>query len=141
MSINTFRKQNFYFNALFHTSPIKEAEMSETFSNTFYYLLNKRNVSHFNKKCNSFHFIQTLENLNRPELWMPFVFLKRNSFKKAQKQVVTKKLFMNVHFCSLGMKSYRFQLVKSQKLPCTITQFKISFKRNGPRILLIEVTY
>ena len=37
---------------------------------------------------------------------------RKNSFKKARKQVVTTKLFMNVHFCSLGIKTYRFQLVK-----------------------------
>ena len=36
----------------------------------------------------------------------------KNSFKKAWKQAVTTKLFMNVHFCSLGMKTYRFQLVR-----------------------------
>ena len=109
---------------LLYYIPIKEAEISETFSprlgiNTFYYLQNKRNMSHFTKKCNSFHFTQTLKNLNCPELWIPFVFSKRNSFKKGQKQVVTTKLFMNVHFCSLGMKTYGFQLVNSQKLPCT----------------------
>ena len=71
-------------------------------------------MSHFTKKCNSFHFYLNINNLNCSELWIPFVFLKRNSFKKAQKQVVTTKLFMNVHFCSLGMKTYRFQVVKSQ---------------------------
>ena len=76
-------------------------------------------MSHFTKKCKNFHFYPNIKKtLNCPELWIPFVFLKKNSFKKAQKQVVTTKLFMNVHFCSLGMKIYRFQLVKSQKLPC-----------------------
>ena len=123
--------------------------MSETFSpqlglSTFYYLPNKRNMNHFTKKCNSFHFYPNIKNLNCPELWIPFVFSKRNNFKKAQKQVVTTKLFMNVHFCSLGMKTYRFQLVKSQKLPCRnnyYSVYKISFKQNWPRMILIEVTY
>ena len=80
------------------------------------YLPNKRNVSHFAiaKKYHGFHSYPNMKNVNCPELWIPFVFLKRNSFKK----VVTTKLFMNVHFCSLGMKTYRFQLVKSQKLSC-----------------------
>ena len=46
---------------------MKEAE---TFSpqlglNTFYYLPNKRNMSHFTKKCNSFHFYP---NIKKPEL-------------------------------------------------------------------------
>ena len=67
-------------------------------------------MSHFAEKCNGFHSHPNIKNLNCPELWIPFVFLKRNSFKK----VVTTKLFMNVHFHSLGMKTYRFQVVKSQ---------------------------
>ena len=67
-------------------------------------------MSHFVKKCSGFHSYTNIKNLNCPELWMPFAFLKRNSFQK----VVTKKVFMNVHFCSLGMKAYRFQVVKSQ---------------------------
>ena len=39
-----------------------------------------------------------------------FRLFQKNSFKKAQKQAVTTKPFLNVHFCSLGMKTYRFQL-------------------------------
>ena len=130
MPINTYGKQRYYFNVLFHTSPIKEAKISETFSpqqglNTFYYLPNKRNMSHFTKKCNSFHLYTNIKNLNCPELWIPFLFLKRNSFKTAQKQAVTTKLFMNVHFYILGMKTYRFQLVKSQKLPCRNNYYSV----------------
>ena len=51
---------------------------------------------------------------------------------------------MNVHLCSLGMKTYKFQLVKSQKLPCRnnyYSVYEISFKQNWPRMILIEVTY
>ena len=101
-------------------------------------------MGHFNKKCNSFHFYP---NIKKPELsWAmdTFCLFERNSFKKAQKQVVTTKLFMNVHFCNLGMKTYKFQLVKSQKLPCRnnyYSVYKISFKQNWPRMILIEVTY
>ena len=65
----------------------------------------------------AFILTQTLKNLNCLELPCTGYFssfLKRNSFKKARKQVVTTKLFMNVHFCSLGMKTYRFHVVKSQ---------------------------
>ena len=36
----------------------------------------------------------------------------KSSFIKTRKQIVTTKLFMIVHICSLGMKTYRFQLVK-----------------------------
>ena len=64
----------------------------------------------------------------------------KNSFKKARKQVVTTKLFMNAHFCSLGMKTYS-RSVREIYLAGTITQFKISLKQNWPRMLLIEVTY
>ena len=69
---------------------------------------------------------------------------RKESFKKAQEQEVTTKLLMNVHFCSLGMKPYRFQLVKSQKLPCRnnyYSVYKISFKQNWPGMILAEVTY
>ena len=67
-----------------------------------------------------------MKNLNCPELWIP---LKRNSFKK----VVTTKLFMYVHFCSLGMKTYRFQVVKSQ-----VTLKEQLLKQNWPGMLLIS---
>ena len=85
-------------------------------------------MSHFTKKCNSFHFYPNIKKpeVSCPELWIPFVFSKRNSFKKAQKQVVITKLFMNVHFCILGMKTYRCQLVKNHKsylAGTIITQF------------------
>ena len=115
MPINTYRKQRYYFNVLFHTSLIKEVEISETFP------LNRASV-HFTvyrvkeicvillRSATAFIFTQTLKNLNCPELWIPFVFLKRNGFKKAQKQVVTTKLFMNVHFCRLGMKTYNYSV-------------------------------
>ena len=89
-------------------------------------------MSHFVKKCNGFHSYPNFKNLNFPELWIPFVFLKRNSFKK----VVTTKLIMNVHFCSSGMKTYRFQVVKSQ-----VTLQEQLLKQSWPRMLLIEVTY
>ena len=71
-------------------------------------------MSHFAKKCNGFHFYT---NIKKPELslaMVSFFFLKRNEFMKARKQVVTTKLFINIHFCSLGMKTYRFQPVKLQ---------------------------
>ena len=63
-------KTKILFTVLFHTSPIIEAEISETFSpqdglNTFYYVPNKRNMSHFAKKCNGFHFYP---NIKKPEL-------------------------------------------------------------------------
>ena len=67
-------------------------------------------MSHFAKKCNSFHSHPNIKNLNCSKLWIPFVFLERNGFKK----VVTTKLFVNVHLCSLGMKTSNFQVVKSQ---------------------------
>ena len=128
---------------------MKEAEISETFSLnwasihfTVYQIKEIRVI--LLRSATAFIFTQTLKNLNCPELWIPFIFSKRNSFKKAQKQVVTTKLFMNVHFCSLGMKTYRFQLVKSQKLPCRnnyYSVYKISFKQNWPPMILIEVTY
>ena len=56
-------------------------------------------MSHFAEKCNGFH---SYPNIKKPELswatlyWIPFVFLNRNSLKKAREQVVTTKLFMNV---------------------------------------------
>ena len=43
------------------------------------YLLN---MSNFAKKCNGFHSYPKVKNMNCPEQWIPFVFLKRNSFKK-----------------------------------------------------------
>ena len=89
--------------------------------NVYKYLLNERNMSHFAEKCNSFHSYPNVKNLNCPELWIPFVFLERNSFKK----VVTTKLFMNMHFCSLGMNTYRFQVVKSQ---VTLQEQSLSLK-------------
>ena len=54
---------------LLYSSPIKEAEISETFSpqlglDTFYYLPNKRNMSYFTEKCNSFNFYP---NIKKPE--------------------------------------------------------------------------
>ena len=89
-------------------------------------------MSHFAEKCSGFHSYPNIINLNCPELWILFVFLKRNSFKK----VVTTKLIMNVHFCNLGMKTYRFKPVKSQ-----VTLQEQLLKQNWPRMLLIEVTY
>ena len=47
---------------------------------------NKRNMSHLLRSVTAFIFTQTLKNLNCPDLWIPFVFLKRNSFKEVQKQ-------------------------------------------------------
>ena len=85
-------------------------------------------MSHFAKKCNGFLSYPNIENLDCPELWIPFVFLKRNSFKK----VVTTKLFMNVHFCSLGMKTYRFQVVKSQ---VTLQEQLLSLRRPRSELL------
>ena len=41
---------------------------------------------------------------------------------------LTTKLFMHVHFCSSGMKTCRFQLVKFTLQERLITQFKISLK-------------
>ena len=71
--------------------------------------------------------------------WIRFIFLKRNSFKKARKQVVTTKLFMNV---LLQFRNENLQISVSEiYLQGTITQFKISFKQNWPRMILIEVTY
>ena len=114
--------------------------------NTFYYLPNKRNTVWIIllRSATAFIFTQTLKNLNCPELWIPFVFSKRNSFRKAQKLVVTTKLSINVHFYSLEMKTYRFRLVKSQKLPCRNNYYsvaKISSKQSWPRTISIEVTY
>ena len=97
-------------------------------------------MSHFAEKCNGFH---SYPNIKKPELskatlyWILFIFLKRNSFKKARKQVVTTKLFMNV---LLQFRNENFS-VSEIYLAGTITQFKISFKQNWPRMLLIEVTY
>ena len=51
---------------------------------------------------------------------------------------------MNVHFGILGMKTYGVQLAKSQKLLWKnnyYSVYKISFKQNWPRMVLIEVTY
>ena len=99
-------------------------------------------MSHFAGKCNGVH---SYPNIKKPELssatlyWILFIFLKRNSFKKARKQVVTTKLFMNV---LLQFSNENLQISVSEiYLAGTITQFKISFKQNWPRMLLIEVTY
>ena len=58
--------------------------------------------------------------------------MKRNSFKKAWKQVVTTKLFMNV---LLQFRNENLQISVSEiYLAGTITQFKISFKQNWPQM-------
>ena len=90
------------------------------------------------RSATAFILTQTLKSLNCPELPCT-VFLKRNSFKKARKQVVTTKLFMNV---LLQFRNENLQISVSEiYLAGTITQFKISFRQNWPRMLLIEVTY
>ena len=53
-------------------------------------------MSNFAEKCNGFHSYPNIKKSEATLHWIPFVFLKRNSFKKAWKQVVTTKLFMNV---------------------------------------------
>ena len=89
----------------------------------------------------AFILTQTLKNLNCPELPCTgyFHLFEKKCFKKAWKQVVTTKLFMNV---LLQFRNVNFWISVSEiYLAGTITQFKISFKQNWLRMRLIEVIY
>ena len=67
--MNTCQKQRHYLNVLFHSRPIIETEIPETFSpqsdlNAFT-VCRIKVMTHFAKKCNHFNFYMTFK---RPEL-------------------------------------------------------------------------